>query len=225
MAEVTWDRFQKLWPYQYLQDQHVTIIGPTGSGKTVLAQRLVERRGHVVALGVKPKDSSMTPLLQQGWHRVETWNQRPRTARRILLWPKPTSVGEDRHHHKQVFSDLLESVYKQGSWCIWTDELRYLTHNCRMLELFQQMYVTSRSNNISLVSSAQRPAFVPLEAYSQATHLFLYRTGDERDLARMGGLNGTSAKQVAATVADLPKHTFLHLNTQTGEQTISKVQL
>lgn len=90
---------------------------------------------------------------------------------------------------------------------------------------FQLMYVAGRSNLISLVSAAQRPSHVPLEAYSQASHLILFRTGDERDLVRMGGLNGVNAKQVASTVATLPKHVFLHVNQDTGEQTISKLAI
>ena len=224
-TEVPWQQFLAKWPSQYRQDQHVTIIGPTGSGKTVLAKQLIQCRTYVVGLGVKPKDESMSPLIRQGWHRIEKWSSRPRSATRLLLWPKSVGVQSDRTMHKERFTELLEAVYKQGAWTLWTDELRYLTHHCRMLELFQQLYVTGRSNKISIMASAQRPAFVPLEAYSQATHLYLYRTGDERDLARMGGLNGTNAKQVAATVADLPAHTFLHLNMQTGQQSISKVEL
>lgn len=225
IPEVGWDTFLKGWHRQFHQGEHVTIIGPTGSGKTLLAKRLIEPRTHVVGLGIKPKDSSMEDLIAKGWHRVNVWKDRPKSASRVLLWPKTGSLAETRVTHRKVFSDLLESVWKQGGWCIWTDELRYLTHNCGMVELYQQMYVTSRSNNISLVSAAQRPKWIPLEAMSQASHLFLYRTGDEQDLVRMGGLNGNNAKQVASTVAALPDHTFLHVNMRNGVQAISKVAL
>lgn len=179
----------------------------------------------MVGLGVKPRDDSLTPLLKQGWHRIDKWSKRPKSATRLLLWPKTDKAAEAHKLHKDRFTELLESVYKQGGWTIWTDELRYLTHQCRMSELYQQMYITSRSNNISLVSAAQRPKWIPLEAMSQASHLFLYKTGHEADLISMGALNGNDAKQVAATVAALPKHTFLHVNMWTGEQTISKVAL
>lgn len=225
VAELPWAQFVKRWPAQYMQDQHVTIIGPTDCGKTTLAQRLIDCRGHVVGLGVKYVDSSMEGLLRQGWVRTDHWSNRPRSAKRLLVWPKVDDPEQATIVQGKTFKHVLAQIYKIGKWCVWTDELRYLTHNCGMMKLYQNMYVTARSNKISLVSAAQRPAFVPLEAYSQATHLFLYRTGDERDLARLGGLNGTSAKQVALTVGDLPFHTFLHVNMRTGEQTISQVAL
>lgn len=224
-TELPWDQFLKRWPAQYLQDQHVTVIGPTDCGKTTLTKRLIECRGHVVGIGVKYVDESMSSLLKQGWVRTEHWNTRPRSAKRVLLWPDVDDPEESPTVLRKEVKRLLAAVYKTGKWCVWTDELRYLTHNCGMQKVYQNMYVTARSNKISLVSAAQRPAFVPLEAYSQATHLFLYRTGDERDLARMGGLNGTSAKQVAGTVGELPFHTFLHVNMRTGDQTISQVEL
>lgn len=223
--EQPWEQFIKQWPRQYRQDQHVTIIGPTDCGKTTLTQRLIVPRGHVVGFGIKYRDDTLAALLKQGWHRVEQWKRRPGSANRVLLWPNVDDPAEARKVHSNRFREALADIFKVGAWTVWSDELRYLTQHCRLLDVYQQMYVTSRSNNISLVSAAQRPAWVPLEAYSQAQHLFLYRTGDERDIARIGGLNGTSAKQVAATVASLPFHTFLHVNQRTGEQTISQVKL
>lgn len=221
--ELPWSDFIARWPAQYKQDQHVTVIGPTDCGKTTLSKQLIECRGHVVGIGVKYVDQSMSSLLQQGWHRTEHWSKRPKSANRVLVWPNVDDPEESPKVLNKTVKHLLSQVYKTGKWCVWTDELRYLTHNCGLLRLYQNMYVTARSNKISLVSAAQRPAFVPLEAYSQASHLFLYRTGDERDLARIGGLNGASAKQVAGVVSQLPFHTFLHVNMRTGEQTVSCV--
>ncbi len=199
------------------------MIGPTGCGKTVLSERLVEARQYVVATGVKHKDESLSKLLKGKWIRISDWKKKPRTAERIVLWPSVSDITQVADVHRRVFLTMLADIYKVGGWCIWTDELRYMTDILGLKKPYVQMYIAARSNNVSLVSAAQRPAHVPLEAYSQASHLFLFRTGDERDLVRMGGLNGVNAKQVAATVAQLPKHHFLHVNLDTGTQTISKV--
>lgn len=221
---VEWPAFAKQWPSQFRQGQHVTIIGPTGSGKTLLAQELIKPRSHVVATGVKHKDESMSQLTKQRWLRLNKWQDKPRNATRLLLWPKESDITKVQAVHKETFSYLLQDVYKKGSWCIWTDELRYMTDMIGLKKAYQLMYVAGRSNNISLVSAAQRPSHVPLEAYSQAQHLILFRTGDERDLQRAGGLNGNNAKQVSAAVADLPFHHFLHVNLMTGKQTISTLR-
>ena len=224
MIEVDWPTFMHQWPSRFRQGQHVTIIGPTGCGKTVLGAELVTCRGHVVATGIKYKDDSLTRLLKDDWIRVTDWRKRPKSAQRIVLWPKDDNVNTVQQTHKQVFGYLLQDVFKAGGWCVWSDELRYLTDIVGLRKPYVQLYVTGRSNHISLVSAAQRPSHVPLEAYSQAQHLFLFRTGDERDLARMGGLNGTDSRQVAATVASLPYHHFLYVNLTNGEQLISTVK-
>lgn len=225
-AVLPFDQFIAGWARQYRQDQHVTIIGPTGSGKTTLATELVKPRGHVVALGVKHVDETLAKLTRKGseWHRVEQWKRRPKSANRVVLWPKANDLDKVLQVHHDTFSDLFRSVYKIGHWTLWMDELTYLTDHCGLRKPIRSLYILARSNRVSLVGVAQRPAHIPLEAYSQASHLFMYRTGDERDLARQGGLNGTNAKQVAATVANLPPHTFLHVNLLTGQQTISNTE-
>lgn len=224
VKEQEWQSFIEQWPRQFRQGQHVTVIGPTGSGKTVLSRELVKARRLVVATGVKFRDDSLEALLSQEWHRINRWKDRPKSAERIILWPNESDIDRVQETHKRAFAEMMRDVFKRGSWCIWSDELRYLTDIVGLKKQYIQMYVTGRSNNISLVSAAQRPRHVPLEAYSQASHLFLFKTGDEADLTRMGGLNGANAKQVAQTVSQLPYHHFLHINLMNGSQTISTVK-
>lgn len=221
---VPWQTFYSQWSQDYKQDQHVTVIGPTGCGKTTLCTELVKPRGYVVATGVKYRDDTMSLLESQGWTRISEWKNRPRSAQRVLLWPKESSLKKLEATHKKVFADLLEAIYKTGHWTLWSDELRYLTDYVGLGKLYRSLYVLARSGKISLVSSAQRPAFVPLEAYSQASHLILFRTGDERDLERMGSMNGVNKRLVANTVAELPRHSFLHVNLTNGNQMISQVE-
>jgi energy-coupling factor transporter ATP-binding protein EcfA2 len=221
---VPWSTFLASWPRTFFQGEHVTVIGPTGCGKTLLSQELVNARSHVVATGVKHRDDSMAQLTKRGWTRCDTWQERKKGSNRVLLWPKEADIAKVENVHRKAFSYLLADVYKRGGWCVWTDELRYMTDILGLRKRYQHMYILARSNNVSLVSAAQRPSHVPLEAYSQASHLILFRTGDERDLARMGGLNGLSAKQVSNTVAELPFHHFLHVNLRNGSQSISKLE-
>lgn len=219
-----WDSFQSYWPSIFKQGEHVTIIGPTGSGKTLLGAELVKPRKWVVAAGIKAHDKSMERLQRAGWQRVGKWKDKGSGNTRVLLWPKKAKIHEVKGIHRRVFAEMLGDVWTKGGWCVWTDELRYMTDLIRLKEPYVLMYVTARSNNVSLVSSAQRPSHVPLEAYSQAQHLFLFRTGDERDLVRMGGLNGVNAREVARIVAQLPKHHFLHVNLNDGSYQTSTLK-
>lgn len=220
--ELPWEQFIKRWPSQYKQDQHVTIIGPTDCGKTVLTRNLVACRGHVVGTGVKYVDESLSDLMAQGWHRIERWKDRPKSANRLLLWPNVPNPEDATEVYRARFTEMLNRIYKDGRWCIWTDELRFLTDNCGMSKIYRNMYIAARSNKISLVSGAQRPAWVPLEAYSQAQHLFIHRTGFEDDLKKM---LGGHAKDLIEIVNQLPWYHFLYANLRTGDRYITKVAL
>jgi hypothetical protein len=59
--------------------------------------------------------------------------------------------------------------------------------------------------------------------YDQATHLFFWRDNDDANLKRIGGIGSLDARLVRDTVAALPHHETLYVNTRTGRlvQTIA----
>ena len=223
---VSWNAFNAYWKRSYKQSEHVIVIGPTGSGKTVLMRELVKPRKYKVATGVKYKDDSLQALItDDGWKRVKDWSHKPKGCSSVVLWPNEKRLDKVKVTQQRAFRKMFNDIYINGGWCILIDELRVMSDILALKSELQHMYVAARSNNISLLAGGQRPRHMPLEAYSQSSHMFLFRTGDETDLARMGGLNGNNAKQVAATVADLPHHTFLYVNLLDGTQVISRYEM
>jgi hypothetical protein len=89
--------------------------------------------------------------------------------------------------------------------------------------------------DISLVCSMQRPAKVPLLAYSQATHLFFWRCNDEADLKRIGGIGGQDSRIIREVVSQLygPKgsapagksNQFLYVNAKNGDKIVSRLEV
>lgn len=222
IRQLEWDKFINHWRRVFKQSQHVTLVGPTGCGKTTLGIELIKSRDWVVAFGVKFKDETLESLIKkQKWKRIKKWPP-PFNAQRVVLWPNVDDPRKMLQEHRAIFSDALADIYKKGGWCVWVDEERYLSDHLRMKDLMTLMYVTARSNNISIVGSAQRPRHIPLEAYSQAGHLILWRTGDEQDLRRLGSLNGVDAKEVSTAVSRLPYHAFLHVNLVDGQMIVSQ---
>ena len=212
VSEVPWDAWYKSWGQVFKQSQHVTVIGPTGCGKTTLCTDLVKPRKWVTTFGVKHYDETMSKLIKhEGYVRITDWKHR-RNDKRLVLWPKVNDIHQMMPTHKRVFEPAINEIYKKGGWTLWLDEMRYMADHLGMTKLLTLMYVAARSNNVSIVGNTQRPAWVPLEAYSQAGHLILFNTGDERDLIRIGSLNGANAKDVARIVSELPERHFLHVD-------------
>lgn len=224
---MTWEEFLR-W-FTWKQGEHITMLGTTGSGKTTLALELLPRRTYVTAFGTKAKDDTLSKLLRSGYMRIESWDDRPphQISTRLLLWPKIMSgrAAEIKAKQRTVFGEALSEIYREGSWCIFLDELRYITDFLGLSEDVELIWQQGRSLGISLLAGTQRPRNIPLVAYDQATHLFFWRENDTENLKRLGGIAWTDRNEVQAIISNLPRHEFLYLNTRTGEMRISRVQL
>lgn len=215
-----WEDFLTYWRRSWHQGEHVSYIGPTGSGKTTLALGLLPARQYVVALATKPRDATMDKLVRSaGWKQIASWDDRPPligTTQRLVLWP-PFRKPEDINNQQYQIDRAMRTIFTAGGWTVFADELFYLGRQLKLNPLLELYWTQGRSLGLSLVGGTQRPAHVPLLAYDQPTHLFFWRDNDETNLRRIGGLGGLHSGRIRATVAALPRHVALYVNARTGE--------
>lgn len=198
------------------QGEHVSILGSTGAGKTSVARRILPLRRYAVTLATKPRDDSLEGFIRDGWHRSRKWPVDPRRHPRVVYWPKPGRLGDvarQADHARQ----LLEQVWQDGGWTVYWDELRYACKQLGLQPEIEQLYLQGRAMGITMVGASQRPAWVPLEAYSEASHLILLRTNDRRNLDRLGEIGGEiDAREISAAVGTLRRYELLYVGTRTG---------
>lgn len=219
------------WPvfmasrFQWAQGEHVSLIGNTGGGKTTLALAITPKRRYCVVFGTKPKDSTLSGLLRngEGWQRVQEWKPKDDQTR-LLLWPKAGDAATMVDKQRAVFRPALHRIFRAGAWCVVADEVRYLAKNLGLQRELELYWLQGRSLGISLVTATQRPAHVPLEMYSQATHVFLWRDTDQRNIRRLGEIGGINQAAVAELVPQLPRFHVLYVNGRTGDMLVTKVQ-
>lgn len=197
------------------QDEHVTHIGTTGSGKTTMMLNLATIRKWTVIFAPKPSDGTLDGLTKKGWVLTREWPGPP-DARRVILWPKFSEIS-DVGRQAQVFGHALESIFRVGGWSVVVDDLPYLVQKLRLRETLETFYYQARSLDISVVGGTQRPRNVPLAALNQATHLFIYRGADRDDVRRVAELGVASRDFLMETIPQLPKYDALYLNTRTGD--------
>lgn len=222
IADRPWPEFIGQFSRQWHQGEHLSMVGPTHSGKTTLALHLLPRRRWVVALGTKPRDATLSALVKTaGWRRVRKWSKRPQLGhgidqQRLILWPTYTRT-EHKAEQAAEFRRALGDMFTEGSWTVYADEVKWLHQNLGLGDLLHDYWEQGRALDITFVAGTQRPRWVPLEMYSQATHVFLWRTNDGDDLKRIGGLGSHDSRAIRDRVAKLDRFQTLYVNTRTGE--------
>ena len=218
------ESFLRKFTREWEADQHVSLIGPTGRGKTYTARQLLERRdGKVLILAPKGVDKTLTgfgekiekwpPVSFDFWNASEGWpgaKKDPANAKKYRLEPK-LNKPEDMAKMRGYFADALRDVFRQQHWTVYCDELQ-VTADPRMMglgKLVESILLMGRSREVSMVSSIQVPRWAPRAAYDQASHVLLWRQRDKPARDRIGEISGVDTRAVIETVVDLDFHEFL----------------
>lgn len=210
------------------------MLGPTGTGKTTLIRALLQRRydagGAVAVLATKSHDDNLTRWAREdhlkiidAWPAPRRWWVRPPDVatpaglipweHRVMVWPRPIDVPLAQIDDVQlaVLRAAITDMFWARNWCIVGEELRELADLGLKRELVK-VWTQGRSAGLSLIGGSQRPRFIPLEAYSQASHLFMFADPDRANLDRLQELGGMNGDRLAELVVTLPAHDVLYVD-------------
>jgi energy-coupling factor transporter ATP-binding protein EcfA2 len=215
VENLEWSEFLRTWAWE--QGEHVTLIGPTGAGKTTLALEILPRRSWVVALATKRVDKTMSKLVRsQGWRKITAWPPGPLGLRRklhVVLWPRIETV-DDVPQQRYVIATALSDIFTSGSWCVFADEVLYLTETLGLGKMMGLLLTQGRSLGVSFVGASQRPRNIPKTMLSMSTHVFLWGTSDPEDLRFLSGFGRLNSSHVRAEVGSLGEHEVLYVCTR-----------
>lgn len=209
------------------QGEHVTLVGATGSGKTTLALQLLGYRSYVCVLGTKNEDAGLYPELQgKGYVLTGKPELNYREQPRVIFRPKLADLSaESKAAQAEDFKAVLDQVFDEGRWCLYGDEIRYLSDNLGLSKELDSLWLQGRSMGISMVVSTQRPVSIPVIAFESATHLFLFRATDRANIQRSSEFGGADVDLIRYTLPRLPRYEVLYVDTRTGEMLRTKVRL
>lgn len=221
--------------WQYEPGQHVSFIGPTGRGKTTLALKLctVARFDfpHIraVLLAMKPDkgpryrrrstgDETVARLTRQYGGRITRnwppirWPWQPEPVF-WTYWPRHSRdpLG-DRARHSTLFGDAFLTEYLAGGRIIIADELFSLEAELKLRDHLDTLYTKGRSMEAGIWGATQRPAHVTRNAYSMASHLFLWKDNDLDARKRYAEISGVDPKMVLEVIGRLSRYECLYLH-------------
>lgn len=210
---VPWDRF--LANFRWKQGEHITLVGHTGSGKSTLAHSILPYRRHVAVIVTKPRDPILGKFRKQGYKVVREWPPEPGTEK-VVFWP-PIDSADKLETQGLAVDKCLRDIYSAGGWCVFVDEGPYVTGFLGLEREMRLLWQQGRAMGVSVVTGSQRPRYLPLEAYSQATHLFLWHANDKYDIKRLADIGGAVSADVQSVIPTLANHEVLYVNARDGE--------
>jgi hypothetical protein len=190
----------------------------------------LEERRFVLVLATKRVDPLVEQLRARGYHVVARTDEILWTGDRgepvnpkVVYWPRfpeKTSVSERLRLLQQALRETIDWADRTGGWTVLVDETMFVSDMLKLEPSLNMMWHQGRSQKLSVVALAQRPARVPRLAFSQASYLFLGRFGDKRDLETLRDLSSSIPREtVEETVKTLSKqrHEFLYIDTSRDE--------
>ncbi|OFV82821.1 MAG: hypothetical protein A2Y78_10115 [Acidobacteria bacterium RBG_13_68_16] len=217
--------------WDYHPGEHVTVVAPTGYGKTWwtndLLQATATRAMPAVVLATKPRDTTVDRLLRQtDYRRVRSYPiatalraADPRSG--YVVWPKFTGDPEaDESTHRAVFRRALLADYAANARSkrskrrviLNVDEIYGVANELKLRRELSTVWTKGRSVGVGLWGGTQRPFEIPQHAYSQPQHLFLGFTPDRRDRMRFREIGGVDPDVVMAVTSTLEWRQWLYIH-------------
>lgn len=208
--------------WAYRAGEHVTILGPTDSGKTHLAYQLLARsatpRLPALVLVMKPRDPVVRDFTRDmGFTTTTAWPPPPhrlwwRKPPGYTVWPRHTFDPErDDQLLETVFRAAVTDSYKRGNRIIFADEMAGLVADLKMERQMNGVWTRGRTMGCGVWAASQRPAHIPQHAYNAASHLFLFHDPDARARDRYAEIGGIDPNEVKAVTANLPEYHCLYI--------------
>lgn len=221
--------------FRYEPGEHLLIVEPTGGGKTHLAYQLLGEamQQHpelsVVSLMPKPADPSTV-----AWAKALNLRETPvwPPQRKLLggkpaghvLWPKHRMdlvPALRRQKIGDVLRTGLDSQYRRGKSITFIDDAHSAAVFMKLNEHLEELLVNGRAGGAAAWMALQKPSGsaatggVSSFAYSSATHLFLGRDNDQRNIRRFGEIGGFDSGEIESIVRNLRLY-------QIGNHTVSE---
>ena len=221
VEEVPWPELAELFRRQHRLGQHVSCVGPTGSGKSTAVIGLLEERGRrqatdgrpvrITVLADKGHDATLAALRWPVLRSVKEWPP-GYGQEQVIVQPPEGTPSRASSRQRETFRFVLDEAYVSRNQIVYIDEAAYFSEpwpqGLGFASVLQRFWTASRSRGVSIFAATQRPRRVPLPMWTEPYWVLIFRPEDEEDVKRVAQQSG-SKQAVLEIVPQLGTHEFL----------------
>jgi len=199
--------------------EHVSLIAPTGAGKSTFARGIVSLRKYVIVPDAKGGDSTLDGY---GFQRLTSWPGKDKMGRLLIDnderdRPNRFVVGNIARTAKEIdrltqtIESMLTDALEMGNWTLYLDELQIVT-DPRLMNLrpnIDKILIAARDRGISCVSSFQAPRWVTPTASQMSTWVAVSRTRDTDVVNRLAEILGRPKAEIRGALKGLEKYSWI----------------
>lgn len=159
-------------------DEHVFIVGTTGSGKSYFAETYLANYEYVIKLDSKDEYSERKMNGENPWRGLEEGvdfehvshlEDLPNcTCKKIIYTPDIYEQSEE------FYDEFFRFCYERGNTIVWVDELLSIASAYSLPFWLQVIATRGRSKRCALWCCSQRPSGVPKIVMSNCKHFIVY---------------------------------------------------
>ena len=217
----TWGR-----PNGKVESEHISIVGPTGSGKTRFQANMLEKRNamrgsHSMVIATKPADATLRSMK---WPIVRKYPPPYGKHEKFILWPQTDRDPQKAQLLQQYWiHEALTDIWVEGANTVVAfDEIAYVEQELNMRKLITRYWREARSLGITIVATTQRPRNVTRYMWSEPTWLIAFRPDDEDEARRVAEIIG-GRKRFTDPLLELEEYEFIITKRRAKEAYISKL--
>jgi len=217
-----WDEFYDWFGQRWEPGQHLSVVAPTGAGKTTLVSQLLGLRRYVLAIDPKGGDTNLSAL---GWPRLDTWPGDKKVAAMVQKndaanpsMPSRYLVGPIVRHHSEretllkTMGETMDGAFNLGGFTVYCDELQLATDprlSPGIRAKVDRLLVAARDRGVSFVSSYQAPSWVTPHAGRMSTWYAVSYTRDVDTIDKIAGNMGRPRAEMRGAIQGLDPFTWM----------------
>lgn len=174
------------------------LVGQTGTGKTTLARYLLEYRKFVIIYDAKGL------IKWQGYKRLTTLRAIYKCREPRIIYAPVASELRDETYHEAFF----RFIYERKNTLCYVDETYAVTRGEIIPPSYHACLTRGRERNISVISSTQRPMYIPNVVLSESEHFYVLFLKMPQDRKKIYEATGLEPEKIAL----LQKRYFYYTN-------------